>query len=91
MKSDTQILKTLIDAVYGREDEIPEGFKTTDEWMSEIGCCRAKVGKLIGQGIKMGIVEKRVLNRKFSGINRKVPYYRISQKQQKPSTQKKKG
>lgn len=86
---DTEILKTLIDAVFGKEDPIPQGFRTTREWMKELGFCREKVNRMMAEGAKSGMVEKRMLTRKVSGVNRKVPYYKISNPNQKLEKKKK--
>lgn len=79
-REENAILKALMDAVCGKEDPIPQGFRTTREWMKELGCCRDKVNRMMAEGAKSGMVEKRMLTRKVSGVNRRVPYYRITKK-----------
>ena len=74
------ILKALVDAVCYREQPIPKGFRTTQEWVAKLGFHRGKVSLILNEGIKAGIVEKMVIRRKVSGAMRYIPYYKIKKK-----------
>lgn len=74
------LLKALVDAVCYREQPIPKGFRTTQEWVEKTGFHRGKVGQILNEGIKAGSVEKLVLRRKVSGVMRYVPFYKLKKK-----------
>lgn len=55
------LFKQLSDAIAGKPDVVPKGYKTTQQWANEWGISRPHANKLICAGVSQGIMGKKTL------------------------------
>lgn len=53
------LLSRLSAALKGKEDVVPDGFKTRSQWQEEWECSTCQAKKLLKAGIKSGLIESR--------------------------------
>lgn len=77
MKTDTQKLFSILEKeILGKEDQIPEGFKSRIEWSKEWKCEASKAKRMLAAGVDKGIMDMiRLRRRGASGSIQRVPYY----------------
>ena len=56
---DTELLKTLIDAITGKPDIVPDGWLTAEQWASVAGITSGQMRRKLTAAAKAGRMQKR--------------------------------
>lgn len=56
----SELLKRLREAVTGKAETVPNGWRTAIQLSKEIGKSSSHTGKLIQSGLKAGVLERRI-------------------------------
>ena len=54
-----ELLKQLRSAIQKQAEEVPEGWKTTNQWSDEWGISPNAAGQVLGRAIKLGLVQSK--------------------------------
>jgi DNA-binding MarR family transcriptional regulator len=61
------------------EATVPKGWKTAYEWAMESGLSRSQASRLLREGEKKGMIERKMFRTKLSdGLVRPCPYYKFN-------------
>ena len=55
----SELLSKLKDAIQSKPDEIPEGYKTVEEWARSWSLSRSYAEKLLKIGVESGVVDSK--------------------------------
>ena len=69
------VLSALLEAIGANEQEVPEGFRTTREWMAMTGKSETTTKSMLYKGLKIGFLEKRLIRRVSNGKCSPVAFY----------------
>ena len=54
-----ELLKQLRSAIQKQAEEVPEGWKTANQWSDEWGITPNAAGQVLGRAIKLGLVQSK--------------------------------
>lgn len=54
-----ELLKQLRSAIQKQAEEVPEGWKTANQWSDEWGISPNAAGQVLGRAIKLGLVQSK--------------------------------
>lgn len=54
-----ELLKQLRSAIQKQPEEVPEGWKTTNQWSDEWGVTPNAAGQVLGRAVKLGLMQSK--------------------------------
>ena len=54
-----ELLKQLRSAIQKQPEEVPEGWKTTNQWSDEWGVTPNAAGQVLGRSVKLGLMQSK--------------------------------
>jgi hypothetical protein len=54
-----ELLKQLRSAIQKQAEEVPEGWKTANQWSDECGISPNAAGQVLGRAIKIGLMQSK--------------------------------
>lgn len=74
-KSSAELLKILKEAIAGKPEKVPSGFKTAAEWSAEWSVGKTRAKELITAGVRGGLMVRKDVRIPSAGTVRPVPHY----------------
>lgn len=74
--SSRELLDKLRSALSGKTDDVPAGWKTTQQWSEEWGLSRRRCSEIVHNAVKKGLMQVRSLRVRHGQVVRPVQHYK---------------